>query len=96
MIAVEAKSSICYSLGPKNGNMLSDPSERTKKSDSRLIVRSANGDLHGRETLLKLGEEPRASSESPHQPHGLPRVKGGSSNLEAVTPTLIMPWDATT
>ena len=83
MIAVEAKGSIGDSLGPKMEVHLALHSPiRTREPmrDSRLIVRSANYDLHGRKTLLELAKEPRARSESSHQPHRLAEMKPRSSN----------------
>jgi hypothetical protein len=69
---------------------------RTNENDSRLIVWSANRDLHGRKALLELGKQPGASSESSHQPHGLTGMKTCGTNQHVDEPTLIMPWDATT
>lgn len=68
----------------------------TNDSDSRLIVRSADGDLHGLKALLELGKKPRAGCESSHQPHGLTRMRTRGFSQHKDKPTLIMPWDATT
>src|ERR1700761_2813698 len=70
VVTIKSDRTVCDCLRPRTYDLTVDDVKKAKKR-IRLAIWPTHDNTLGRETLLKLGEEPRTGSKATDEPHRL-------------------------